>query len=319
MKVRPISAVIPTLNRRERLCRTLAGLFAQEVVPAEVIVIDATVPPVTQDDLPPAPTGVRIVVLAPTQRGAAVQRNEGFSVATQPFILFADDDVDPEPGCIEILWDSLAADPRLGGCSAVATNQHYHAPGRVMRFLYRLVGCPATGSLAGRCCGPALNFLPALDPADMPGERVDWMNLCCTLYRREALPRPPLLPYFQGYSLMEDAALALEVGRRWRLATPTRARIYHDTMPASYKDRVFAREKMTLVNHWFVMRRVMGRDSFLWDVRQFAFQAIMLAIPLRTRAGWQRFPAALAGKVAGLTTVLLHGHRWRGYPPIPPA
>ena len=117
---------------------------------------------------------------------------------------------------------------------------------------------------------------------------------------------------------MEDAALALEVGKKWRLAAPTRARLYHDSTPANYKDRAYAREKMEVINHWFVMRRVMGRDSFAWDLRQFALQSFKLAISLRSGAGWRRFPAALAGMIMGLATVLLHGHRWRGYPPAHP-
>jgi len=320
MSLLPVSTIIPTLGRAGRLRRTLASLLAQSVRPAEIIIVDASPVPAEATDfaglmagLSPAP---RLVCLHPTAQGAAVQRNEGFAAATQPFILFADDDIDLEPGCLAALWQALRDDPQLGGCGAVITNQHYSPPGRILRQFYSLLGCPRAGSLAGRCCGPAMNFLPALDAAAMPpGQTVEWMNLCFTLYRREALPWPPLLSYFHGYSLMEDAALALEVGRNWRLAAPTQARLYHDSTPASYKDRVYAREKMEVVNHWFVMRRVMGRDGLGWDLRQFTLQFFMLAISLRSRAGWIRFPAALAGKVTGLATVLLHGHRWRGYPP----
>jgi len=116
---------------------------------------------------------------------------------------------------------------------------------------------------------------------------------------------------------MEDAALTLAVARTWRLATPVGARLYHDTKPASYKDRVYAREKMEVMNRWFVMTRVMARDSLAWQSRQFAYQVLMLLISLRSAAGWRRLPAALAGKVAGWASVWLHGHRWRGYP-LPP-
>jgi len=320
MSLLPVSIIIPTLGRAERLHRTLASLLAQDVRPVEIILVDASPVPVTAAGLAPLLAGLapapRIICLRPTERGAAVQRNQGFAAATQPFILFADDDIDLEPGCIAALWQALQDDSGLGGCGVVITNQHYSPPGRALRRVFHLLGCPATGSLAGRCCGPALNFLPALEPAAMPvGQAVDWMNLCCTLYRREALPRPPLLPYFHGYSLMEDAALALAVGRHWRLSVPVTARLYHDSHPGSYKDRAFTREKMELMNRWFVMRNVMGRDSLGWDLRQLAYQFLMLALLLRTAAGWRRLPAAAAGKVAGLATVLLHGHRWRGYPP----
>jgi GT2 family glycosyltransferase len=184
-----------------------------------------------------------------------------------------------------------------------------------MRQLYTLLGCPAQGSLAGRCCGAALNFLPA---ADSTGDQsVDWMNLCCTLVRREALPQPPLLDFFQGYSLMEDTALTFHLGRCWRLSVPSTARVFHDVGPASYKDRPFARERMETLNRWFVMRHIMGQDHFIWDLRQLAWQCLSLTLLLRTSSGWRRFPAAFAGKVAGLTSVILHRHHWRGYIPVP--
>jgi len=292
--------------------RTLASMLAQECVPAEIIIVDATVPPIDVALLPPVPTGVHIDRLAATQRGAAAQRNQGFAAATEAFVLFLDNDIDLEPGCLRILWDALQDDPALGACGAVITNQHYHPPGRVLRRAFALLGCPATGSLAGRCCGPALNFLPALD-APEPVTPADWLNLCCTLVRRPALPVPPLLDFFHGYSLMEDAALTLEIAKRWRLAAPPAARVFHDVRPAAYKDRPYAREKMEVINRWFVLRCIMSRTTFAWDLRMAAFQAGMLLLSLRTAAGWRRLPAALAGRVAGAAIVLLHGHRWRGY------
>lgn len=318
MSLLPVSTIIPTINRRGRLRQTLASLLAQEVRPAEIILIDASPVPVTANSLADLLAGVapapRLVCLIAAEKGAAVQRNQGVAAATQPYILFADDDVDLEPGCLATLWQALQDDAGLGGCGAVITNQFYHPPGPALRRFLHLLGCPAAGSLAGRCSGPALNFLPAIAPDD-PRPAADWLNLCCTLLRREALPQPPLLAYFHGYSLMEDAALTLTVGHSWRLATPAGARVYHDTQPAAYKDRVYQREKMEIMNRWFVMRRIMGRDSLAWDLRQLALQAFMLAISLRTRAGWSRLPAAAAGKAAGLASVLLQGHRWRGYPP----
>jgi glycosyltransferase involved in cell wall biosynthesis len=317
VKLIPVSAIIPTLGRPERVVRTIASLLGQECVPAEIIVVDATTPPLAADRLPLPPAGVRIHLLPAVQRGAAVQRNQAVAAATQPFVLFADDDIDLEPGCLTTLWDTVQADPKLGACGAVITNQDYHPPGRAMRRAYALLGCPDTASLAGRCCGPALNFLPATSaPESQPS--ADWLNLCCTLVRRASLPEPPLLEFFHGYSLMEDAALTLEIAKRWRLAAPPAARVFHDVRPAAYKDRAFTREKMELINRWFVMRRIMGRDSFAWDLRMAAFQAGMLALSLRTAAGWRRLPAALAGKISGFASVLLHGHRWRGYtsPPL---
>lgn len=318
MQLLPVSTIIPTLDRRDRLIRTLSGLFKQSAVPMEVLLVDASAEPVTLTALPTIPNGVIVRCLPAAVRGAASQRNQAQAAATQPYLLYLDDDVDLETGSIKALWETMQNDPQCGGCGVGLTNQHYHPPGRGMRRIYRWLGCPAEGSLAGRCTGPALNFLPSLDGTPAGGT-VEWLNLCCTLYRRAALPVPALLPFFHGYSLMEDAALAIHVARRWKLSVPPAARAYHDSRPADYKSRVFAREKMETVNRWFVMRQVMGRDSLAWDLRQFAFQVLMLIAPLGRAEGWARLPAALAGKAAGLATVLLQGRRWHGYHPDPPS
>lgn len=312
MQLLPVSAIIPTLDRRERLARTLASLFAQSAVPVEILLVDASALPVTAADLPPAPAGVQVRCLRAERRGAAAQRNQAQLQAEQPFILYMDDDMDLEPGCIAALWTGLQSNPQCGGCGTRLVNQQYHPPGPTLRRILAWLGCPATGSLAGRCVGPALNFLPSLHEADT-GEEVDWLNLGCTLYRREALPRPALLGFFHGYSLMEDAALALHVGRSWSLRIPAAARAFHDFQPAPYKSRVYARERMETINRWYVMRVIMGRTGPLWDLRQLCYQLLMLALALRRGPGWRRWPEVLGGKLAGMANVVLHAHRWRGY------
>ncbi len=312
MQLLPVSTIIPTLDRRERLARTVAGLLAQSAVPAEILIVDASARPVTPADMPPTPPGVQVHCLRAEQRGAAAQRNQAQLQARQPFILYMDDDVDLEPGCIAALWSTLQSHPRCGGCGTILTNQQYHPPGPTMRRILAWFGCPTTGSLAGRCVGPALNFLPSPDGAANRGE-VDWLNLGCTLYRSEALPQPALLGFFHGYSLMEDAALSLHVGRSWGLRIPADARAYHDFQPAPYKSRVYARERMEIINRWYVMRQIMRRTGPLWDLRQACYQALMLGLTLRRGSGWRHLPEALVGKLVGFATVVLHAHRWRGY------
>ena len=67
------------------------------------------------------------------------------------------------------------------------TNQQYHSPGRLSRFIYWLLD-GSRPTYAGRILGPAVNLLP--EDRDDLGEvvPVDWLNLGCTLYRRDACP-----------------------------------------------------------------------------------------------------------------------------------
>ena len=176
---------------------------------------------------------------ATTGRSALGPRrsDEGVTYAAEPFILFMDDDILFEPECLARLWGALNSNPELGGVNAMITNQRYSPPGRLTRKLLTCLHGRRLASYAGRCVGPAFNLLPE-DRPDLPEVvTVDWLNLGCTLYRREAMPDPPFPDTFTGYSMGEDLALSLTVGRRWRLAN-ARARPVFTTTASRERTRM---------------------------------------------------------------------------------
>lgn len=304
----PISFVIATRDRPAVLRRVLDGLLLQRVIPAEVIVIDASAGDDTKELV--ESFHVRAAQLGCSSKwepavsiGAAAQRNQGVALATQDCIGFCDDDIIFEPECLSRLWQALVSDERLGGVNAMITNQRYCQPGRVSSALFRILAGARRATYAGAVIGPAVNLLPE-DCESLP-EIVasEWLNLGCTLYRREALPSPPFQPFFTGYSLMEDLALSLTVGRSWKLANVRAARIYHDSQPGSHKNDVFALAKMEIVNRHHVMRRVLARDSLadyaklaLWE----CFQVCSSFVQTRGRA---EFRSVIAGKIAGIREI----------------
>jgi len=317
MTILPISVVIPTLNRSERLSRTLRSLLDQSVTPAEVIIVDASPDLFCVESLAEHPLfgHVEIDIHRAEIKGAAVQRNQAISKVTQDYVLFADDDVDIEPECLKRLWSSMMADETVGAVGVVFTNQSYHPPGRLFRRLLTILGCPAEHSLAGRFCGPALNFLPSEGQKPVPTE---WLNLCLTLVRSEALPSPPLLPFFQGYSLLEDAALTSHISKTWKLVSTPTARAYHDMKPADYKSRVVARSEMEVVNRWFVMSRVLDRSSPGWNLRLVVYQVMMLILTLRSSVGWRNVIPSIFGMIKGYWRIVFHRRKWQGYPTTNP-
>jgi GT2 family glycosyltransferase len=89
------SIVIPTKNRDETLSRCLANLQNQRGdVATEIIVTDDGSSGSTQSMIASAFPSVRWT--AGPQRGPAANRNHGASLATSEFIIFLDDDVEPE-------------------------------------------------------------------------------------------------------------------------------------------------------------------------------------------------------------------------------
>jgi GT2 family glycosyltransferase len=304
-----ISCVIPTRDRPESLRRTLGSLKLQDALPAEVILIDAS-----RDDASHkvandfaegfAARGCTIRWESAVIAGAAPQRNQGVMLATQPVIAFFDDDIVFDKSCLASLHKALMSDARIGGVNAMITNQRYFPPGWVSRSMFRIMRGRAQTSYAGCLLGPAINMLPE-DRDDLPEiVPVEWLNLGCTLYRREALPCPPFPGFFGGYSLMEDVALSVRVARDWKLANVRTARTFHDSQPGAHKDNVAALSKMELVNRHYVMTHVLERRGLrdyarlaLWE----SFQLSVCAVQKHCgRAFWQM----LQGKLLGLGDII---------------
>lgn len=313
--VLPISAIVPTRNRCAALGRMLSSLGDQSAQPAEMIVVDAS----KDDDTAQlcqrkmARLSTAIIYSRAVEGGAAAQRNQAMTLSSEDAILFLDDDILFENDCVIRLWGALQSDPQIAGVNAMITNQRYATPGRLSRSLFRILNGKSETTYAGKCIGPALNLLPE-DRPDLPAVvPVEWLNTTCTLYRRAALPRPPFLPHFTGYSLMEDVALSLVVGKRWRLANARTARIFHDSQSAEYKTNKSAFARMELVNRHYVMTNVMGRRGFVDYAKLAMWELFGVLTPLASLKNWAYLPSTLVGKSQGTVTILTmrNGKKWR--------
>ena len=251
----PVSAVIATRNRGD-LCRGLiAQIQNQEAKPVEIIVCDAS------DAFEPI-VDSSVLHLKATVRGAAPQRNEAIAASTQPSVLFLDDDITLEPGCIRSLWSVMEARPDAGAVTATSVNEAYAPPGVLTRSLLRwFEGGRERSGYAGACVGPGMTFLPADDERAPDAVAVEWMATTCALYRRELLPHPPFADFFQGASSCEDLALSLAVGKRAPLLQASRARFHHHCAGGDHKRDVQKLASMNLLNRHYVMTRVMEKRS----------------------------------------------------------
>ena len=303
-KTIPVSVVIPTGHRPAILGRTVESLLASTVVPEEFVIVGAATDCVSGkivEALFAAPrSGSRATMQHAKRAGAAAQRNQAVALASKPYILFCDDDIICEPDCIERLWNALQSDPGIGGANAMIVNQSYSRPGRLLRAVLAAIAEPEGDGYAGRVIGPVINFLPEDKPDSAAPVFVQWLNLGCTLYRRELLPDPPFDSFFTGYSLREDVALSLRVGAHARLVNVPAARIYHDSQPGAHKADVVALSRMDTVNRHYIMTEVMGKRRWtdratfaLWDCCQLGICAIQ-------QRGGRLFWKCLRGKLLGI-------------------
>jgi len=302
----PVSAVVATRDRSEILRRTLQSLAGQNTHPSEVIIVDASATGETKIlcSSKIQKSSVRLKWLYADQTGAAAQRNQGVSVARHEVVWFFDDDVIFEPHCVERLWQALQSDSRIGGVNAMITNQTYGTPRAVSRFMFKWMSGHKEPSYAGRMIGPAINLLPE-DRDDIPEiVPVDWLNLGCTMYRREALPDPPFPAKFTGYSLMEDVALSLEVGKKWKLANARTARIFHDSQPADYKSSQRAISCMQLTNRYFVMTQILNKRGFSDHLRLLVWELFQLMSMLARSETRGKVIGMLRGQLEAVARIL---------------
>lgn len=296
----PASAVIPTMNRTPILVRTLKSLFDQNVVPQSVIVIDASSNDETKTALEAieTPGGVSIVYRRAVIKGAAQQRNQAVRLNTLPYVIFMDDDVILEQNCIERIYAGFSLGPNVGGVNAMITNQKYSRLGRITTTMCRLFDGNKT-TWAGRVVGPAWNFLPDDDPSLPEYVQCDWLNLGATMYRADALPDPVFPEIFHGYSAFEDMTLSLNVGKKWTLLNARTARLFHDTQPGDYKNKIARLTEMEVVNRHYIMTKVLGRKGIKDYAKLFLFEGFNITSFFTSAERMRLLPGAIAGKIKG--------------------
>lgn len=105
----PLTFIIPSYGRQQKLERAVGSILAQPVLPEEIIIVDdATPAPLT---LPPelaAAGRVRLVRL-PVNGGAAQARNAGMEAARTAWVSFLDSDDWLLPDTLQQRWDFMQA------------------------------------------------------------------------------------------------------------------------------------------------------------------------------------------------------------------
>jgi glycosyltransferase involved in cell wall biosynthesis len=96
-----VAVLVPTLDRYPYLLTLLDQLRHQTVPPAEVIVVDQTVPDRRMNDLAGRFPDLPLTVIQLDQPGQCSSRNLGLIHSRQEYILFVDDDDEVEPDLIE--------------------------------------------------------------------------------------------------------------------------------------------------------------------------------------------------------------------------
>lgn len=292
------------------LARFFESLRTQTARPAEIVVCDASDDASTHAAVQSAqaawgePTALWRYEKA-ARTGLAPQRNQAVAAASQPYVWFLDDDVILEPQCLERLHAALAADATIGGATATITNQGYEAPGRWATLLMRWFDHGRVReTYAAACIGPCCTFMPDTSPDIPPVVNAEWLIGCCSLYRKSALPVPPVPDHFEAGGLGEDLAASLSVGRTHRLVHVRDARCFHDSQGGDHKSSLARTTDQRVRNRHYIMTRILGKNT-LRDHFDFALLHLFyLATLLFRPAGRAQFLPVLTGCLQGFGKLL---------------
>jgi GT2 family glycosyltransferase len=108
------AVVVATHNRPDGLRRCMTALAAQDLPPAEIILVDdGSTPPAK---VPPELAGGAVTLLRNERAGGpAAARNRGWRATTSDYVLFTDDDCRPSPGWVAAMAAGAAPDAVLVG------------------------------------------------------------------------------------------------------------------------------------------------------------------------------------------------------------
>jgi GT2 family glycosyltransferase len=262
----PISAIIPTVGRPDKLRACLDSIARQSQPVAEVLVVHCGDDAETADvvgDPRWAAAGIRCHYFAYPERHAAAQRNFAIQRAAHDNLLLLDDDVELEPGWVAALFEPIWADPAVGATMGRLVNQPIARPTTWWR-IYRHLVAGSAGLAPGRLIGAAMpNGFPVSAVQPMPTE---WIGGGVSAIRRRAFVSVGgFAPYFNGSSPGEDLDLGFRLSRHWKVLYVPAARCVH------HEDR-----------------RGRGRDE------DYQYQSIRSRYAIRLRAFGSSRAAALA-------------------------
>jgi len=305
-----ISVVTPTFRRPMEVRELLANLSSQELLPAEVIVVDGA----PADEIRTADLVSSLHSSLPFkcrylrhERGTAIQRNAGIDRADSSLVALIDDDVRLEPDFFRTIYHVFSEDrdQKIGGIVGYRTNQHFN-PASVQRWRwYRRLRMLTTFEPGRYDFQTGYPINANMQPPFAGVREVDFMTTSCAVWRREVFDSGLRFdPFFRDYGVLEDAHFSLRAGRNWRLLQCGDARCRELNSANGRPDRRKLGYKY-VVNYYYVFRSVAGPLTRRQKMRFWRYQAFELFRVAASAVRRQRASeiGELLGRIEGALSV----------------
>lgn len=213
---------IPTRNRPEILKTTLFSISKMKCLPVVVVVCDSSddrnhehVLNICKNSIMPTVLIRSAKASIPYQRNRIVE----YSLKSEidfDFLLFLDDDTEPEFRYSHILLDFLQNNSTYGGASGVTQDQKRSRIADWLGSLFLVNGKPGQVLYSGIGVPPNRNL--------NEGSDTKWI-FGCSMWRRSVLTENKWNESWEGYAAGEDVLFSFSVSKNWKLRVLPTAKI----------------------------------------------------------------------------------------------
>ncbi len=287
-----VSVVIATRNRADSLQRLLDSLGRQTYPLHEVIVVDSSDVPRTQEELAGAHPALILQQLT-SSPSVCRQRNLGIRHATGDYVFICDDDMEVPSDYISRIADHLSRHPDAGAVSGIVVEPDRDGGDRfqfpitslgtlALKFVFQLpiwgnVDNVATGFLgmlpyaflkrfyARRGNDISWAGWPVLTDFREPVFRTRIWGLGATIIRRSWLGDAPYDERLDQFGIGDNYDVSLQLPGRRPIAVLTDAVIYHHKIHDNRLPSTLAFFRRTLALHYFLVKhRRFTRVHRMW-------------------------------------------------------
>jgi len=264
-----VSAVIPTLRRKEHLRNLLHSLANQTLQVSEVIIVDQSPTPDDEQQLMAClPSRVELRYLHnPNLNGLPAARNYGAQFTHSSILLFLDDDITCEKDFVFWLLEGFK-DPSVGGVGGRWLELNEPSPPQWLQVFATLF-----------FVGDFRQHQSADWRTQMRGQIVSHVLPGVAAYRREVWSVTRFDERLVGPALGEDIDFSYRAGKKWKLLIETRACFVHHRAAATYRDLHLMTMRTLVFFHYHFRKNMRGSVgqwlAFLWLNLGLALRALV--------------------------------------------
>lgn len=267
-----LAVAVCTYQRAASLARFLNSLWLQDRLPDELIVVDASSDIDTEKEVLrrwlEGPVATRKIYCRVTGnlRGLTRQRNLALKLCSREIVVFFDDDIVLDPGCLRAMEAPMLTDQTVVGVGSYLRNEDRN-PGYRWQLL-RLAGA-VPDLTPGKYTRSGLSIPLRLLQPTQDLLQVDRLQGCCMAWRSSVAQRLGFNEQFNGYCQAEDLEFSCRAAKYGKLLIGTKATALHLQEPSGRPDQMRL-GRMEVLNRYLVHRTALTNRSWR-DVLRFAY------------------------------------------------